>query len=94
MPCFDIRQCSYSYGAWRREREASFSPMRRRHLSRKCAESWMAYPWQLSRGGSVAALGFKNTVARLELLKLGHRIGGSQTSDAEGDIGLELQSAV
>ena len=48
MPCFDIRRCSCLYGAWRRGREASFSPTRRRRLSRKFAESWMAYRWQSS----------------------------------------------
>ncbi len=78
MPCFDIRQCSCLYGVWRREREASFSPTRRRRLSRRCAESWMVIPLAIElAAGQVAALGLKNTVSRLvsrlELLKLSHR---------------------
>ena len=78
MLCFDIRRCSCLYGAWRRGREASFSPTRRRRLSRKSAESWMAYPLAIElAAGQVAALGIKNTVARLvsrpELLRLSHR---------------------
>ena len=78
MPCFDIRQCSYLYGAWRREREASFSPTRRRHLSQKCAESWMVYRWQLSwqRGRlphSASRTLLPAWCLELELLKLSHR---------------------
>ena len=64
MPCFDIRQCSCLYDAWRRGREASFSPTRRRRSSRKCAESWMAYRLAIElAAGQVAALGLKSTVA-------------------------------
>ena len=78
MPCFDIRRCSCLYDAWRQEREVSFSPTRRRRLSRKCAESSTAYPWQSNwqrvrwrpseLGNTVGRL-----VSRLELLKLSHR---------------------
>ena len=63
MPCFDIRQRSCLYDAWRRGREASFSPTRRRRLSRKCAENWMAYRLAIElAAGQVAALGLKSTL--------------------------------
>jgi len=99
MPYFDIRQCSCLYGAWRRGREASFSPTRRRRLSRKCAESWDGLPLAIElAAGQVAALGLKNTAARLvcrlELLRLSHRTAVPEHRSLKGGIGLELQSAV
>jgi hypothetical protein len=48
--------------------------------------------------GQAAALGLKNTfarlVSRLELLRLKPSDGCSQTPGPQGDIGLELQSVV
>ena len=78
MPCFDIRQCSCLYDAWRREagsfvltdEEAPFVAEMCRKLD------GMPLAIELA-AGQVAALGLKNTVARLvsrlELLKLSHR---------------------
>lgn len=48
--------------------------------------------------GPVTALGLKNTVSRLvsrlELLETKPSDGSSQTSDPQGDLGLELRSVV
>jgi len=68
-------------------------------LSRKCAESWMVCRWQSKlAAGQAAVLGIKNTAARLvsrpELLRLSHRTAVPRASDPQGDIGLELRSAI
>jgi len=77
MPCFDFRQCSCLYGAWRRGREASFY-RRGGAVCRGNVPKADGMPLAIElAAGQVAALGLKNTisrlVSRLELLKLSHR---------------------
>ena len=78
MQCFDMRQCSCLYGAWRRGREAFVLTDEEAPFVAEMCRKLDGIPLAIElAAGQVAVLGIKNTVARLvsrlELLKLSHR---------------------
>ena len=101
MPCFDIRQCSCLYDAWRREAGSFVLTDEEAPFVAEMCRKLDGIPLAIElAAGQVAALGLKNTVARLvsrlELLKLGHRtaVPRHQTLKATLDWSYDLLSDV